>query len=78
MMDLSPGPGVLGRAVAVGHVLGAAAGLRETDGLRDVIGGDLGSARPGLACWVAHSVSPSWFVAPHGRDPVSVAGRPGV
>jgi len=30
---------VLGRAVAVGHVLGAAAGLRETDRLRDVIGG---------------------------------------
>jgi len=28
---------VLGRAVAVGHVLGAAAGLRETDRLRDVI-----------------------------------------
>jgi RNA polymerase sigma factor (sigma-70 family) len=30
---------VLGRAVAVGHVLGARAGLRETDRLRDVIGG---------------------------------------
>jgi RNA polymerase sigma factor (sigma-70 family) len=29
---------VLGRSVAVGHVLGAAAGLRETDRLRDVIG----------------------------------------
>jgi RNA polymerase sigma factor (sigma-70 family) len=29
---------VLGRAVAVGHVHGAAAGLRETDELRDVIG----------------------------------------
>jgi RNA polymerase sigma factor (sigma-70 family) len=29
---------VLGRAVAVGHVLGAAAGLRETDQLREVIG----------------------------------------
>ena len=29
---------VLGRAVAVGHVLGAAAGLREADRLRDVIG----------------------------------------
>ncbi len=29
---------VLGRAVAVGHVLGTAAGLRETDRLRDVIG----------------------------------------
>ena len=29
---------VLGRAVAVGHVLGAAAGLRETDRLQDVIG----------------------------------------
>ena len=29
---------VLGRAVAVGHALGAAAGLRETDRLRDVIG----------------------------------------
>jgi len=29
---------VLGRAVAVGHVLGAAAGLRDTDRLRDVIG----------------------------------------
>jgi RNA polymerase sigma factor (sigma-70 family) len=29
---------VLGRAVAVGHVLGAAAALRETDRLRDVIG----------------------------------------
>jgi RNA polymerase sigma factor (sigma-70 family) len=29
---------VLGRAVAVGHVLGAAAGLRETGRLRDVIG----------------------------------------
>jgi predicted RNA polymerase sigma factor len=30
--------GVLGRAVAVGHVLGAAAGLREADRLREVIG----------------------------------------
>jgi RNA polymerase sigma factor (sigma-70 family) len=29
---------VLGRAVAVGHVLGAAPGLRETDRLRDAIG----------------------------------------
>jgi RNA polymerase sigma factor (sigma-70 family) len=29
---------VLGRAVAVGHALGAAAGLRETDRLHDVIG----------------------------------------
>ena len=29
---------VLGRAVAVGHVLGAAAGLRETDRLQDVLG----------------------------------------
>jgi len=29
---------VLGRAVAVGHVLGGAAGLRETDRLRDVMG----------------------------------------
>jgi RNA polymerase sigma factor (sigma-70 family) len=29
---------VLGRAVAVGHVLGAAAGLRETERLRDVFG----------------------------------------
>ncbi len=29
---------VLGRAVAVGHVLGAATGLRETDRLREVIG----------------------------------------
>jgi RNA polymerase sigma factor (sigma-70 family) len=30
---------VLGRAVAVGHVLGAASGLRETDRLRAVLGG---------------------------------------
>jgi predicted RNA polymerase sigma factor len=29
---------VLGRAVAAGHVHGAAAGLRETDRLRDVLG----------------------------------------
>jgi RNA polymerase sigma factor (sigma-70 family) len=29
---------VLGRAVAVGHVLGSAAGLRETDRLREVLG----------------------------------------
>lgn len=29
---------VLGRAVAVGHVLGATAGLRETDRLREVLG----------------------------------------
>ncbi len=29
---------VLGRAVAVGHVLGAAAGLRETDRLREMLG----------------------------------------
>ncbi len=29
---------VLGRAVAVGHVVGGAAGLRETDRLREVIG----------------------------------------
>jgi predicted RNA polymerase sigma factor len=29
---------VLGRAVAVGHVHGAAAGLRETDRLREAIG----------------------------------------
>jgi len=28
---------VLGRAVAVGHVLGAAAGLREADRLREVL-----------------------------------------
>jgi predicted RNA polymerase sigma factor len=30
---------VLGRAVAVGHVLGAAAGLRETDRLREMLSG---------------------------------------
>ena len=30
---------VLGRAVAVGHALGPAAGLRETDRLREVLGG---------------------------------------
>jgi predicted RNA polymerase sigma factor len=29
---------VLGRAVAVGHVLGAVAGLREADRLREVLG----------------------------------------
>ncbi|HEY3775787.1 MAG TPA: hypothetical protein VGL69_22485 [Solirubrobacteraceae bacterium] len=29
---------MLGRAVAIGHVLGATAGLGETDRLRDVIG----------------------------------------
>src|SRR5215212_4705614 len=29
---------MLGRAVTVGHVLGAAAGLRETDRLREVLG----------------------------------------
>jgi predicted RNA polymerase sigma factor len=29
---------VLGRAVAVGHVRGAAVGLRETDRLREVLG----------------------------------------
>ena len=29
---------MLGRAVAVGHALGAAAGLRETDRLREVLG----------------------------------------
>ena len=29
---------VLGRALAVGHVLGAEAGLRETDQLREVLG----------------------------------------
>ena len=29
---------MLGRAVAVGHVLGAAAGLRETDRLREMLG----------------------------------------
>ena len=29
---------MLGRAVAIGHVRGAAAGLRETDRLRDVLG----------------------------------------
>jgi predicted RNA polymerase sigma factor len=29
---------MLGRAVAVGHVRGAAAGLRETDRLREVLG----------------------------------------
>src|ERR671911_3216435 len=29
---------VLGRAVALGHVIGPAAGLRETDRLRDVLG----------------------------------------
>jgi predicted RNA polymerase sigma factor len=44
LVDLTDDPvrqdpaAVLGRAVAVGHVLGAAAGLRETDRLRDVIG----------------------------------------
>ena len=30
---------MLGRAVAVGHVVGAAAGLRETDRPRHVLGG---------------------------------------
>jgi predicted RNA polymerase sigma factor len=29
---------VLGRSVAVGHALGSAAGLRETERLRDVLG----------------------------------------
>ena len=29
---------MLGRAVAVGHVIGPAAGLRETDRLREVLG----------------------------------------
>ena len=29
---------MLGRAVAVGHVLGAAAGIRETERLREVLG----------------------------------------
>jgi predicted RNA polymerase sigma factor len=44
LVALTPSPvredpaAVLGRAVAVGHVLGAAAGLRETDRLREVIG----------------------------------------
>jgi predicted RNA polymerase sigma factor len=44
LVALSDGPArqdpaaVLGRAVAVGHVLGAAAGLRETDRLREVLG----------------------------------------
>lgn len=44
LVALTPDPirqdpaAVLGRAVAVGHVLGAAAGLRETDRLRDVLG----------------------------------------
>src|SRR6202035_4027222 len=37
-LDRQDRAGVLGRAVAAGHVLGAAAGLRETDRLRDVIG----------------------------------------
>ena len=56
---------VLGRAVAIGHVRGAAAGLRETDRLRDVVGerhrwhavrahlhelgGDLAAAAPAYA-----------------------------
>jgi hypothetical protein len=39
---------VLGRAVAVGHVLGAAAGLRETDRLREVIG----ERRPAGRWWI--------------------------
>src|SRR4051812_31354775 len=44
LVALTPDPvhqdpaAVLGRAVAVGHVLGGAAGLRETDRLRGVIG----------------------------------------
>jgi predicted RNA polymerase sigma factor len=44
LVALTPDPvrqdpaAVLGRAVAVGHVLGAAGGLRETDRLREVLG----------------------------------------
>jgi RNA polymerase sigma factor (sigma-70 family) len=44
LVDLTDDPvrrdpaAVLGRAVAIGHVLGAAAGLRETDRLREVLG----------------------------------------
>ncbi len=66
---------VLGRAVAVGHVLGAAAGLRETDRLRDVIGErhrwhavrghlhELGGDLPGAATAYAEAVRRATNVA---------------
>jgi RNA polymerase sigma factor (sigma-70 family) len=41
---------VLGRAVAVGHVRGAAAGLRETDRLREVLGERNGGTRSAVTC----------------------------
>jgi len=66
---------VLGRAVAVGHVLGAAAGLRETDRLQDVIGDrhrwhavrahlyELGGDRPAAAAAYAEAAHRATNVA---------------
>ncbi|HET6530921.1 MAG TPA: sigma-70 family RNA polymerase sigma factor [Actinoplanes sp.] len=66
---------VLGRAVAVGHVLGAAAGLRETDRLREVIGDrhrwhavrahlhELGGDRPAAAAAYAEAARRATTVA---------------
>ena len=66
---------VLGRAVAVGHVLGAAAGLRETDRLREVLGErhrwhavrghlhELGGVLPAAATAYAHAARRATNVA---------------
>ena len=49
---------VLGRAVAVGHVRGAAAGLRETDRLREVLGGRHGGTPSAATCTSSAATSP--------------------
>ena len=75
---------VLGRAVAVGHVLGAAAGLRETDRLREVLAErhrwhavrghlhELGGDLPAAAARVCGCRPPG-----HGRRRARPPGPPG-
>ncbi len=63
---------VLGRAVAVGHVLGAAAGLRETDRLREVIGQRPGGTPSAGTCTSSGAICPP----PPPRTPRPSAGPP--
>jgi predicted RNA polymerase sigma factor len=75
---------VLGRAVAVGHVLGAGAGLRETDRLREVLGerhpwhavrGHLHELSGDLPAGPRTSPSATtWSVRPPARGPPSYVG----
>ncbi len=77
---------VLGRAVAIGHVLGAGAGLHETDRLREVLGErhrwhavrghlhELGGDLPAAATAYADGARRATDIAE--RDPPGPSGRP--